>query len=522
MNDVSAHKGSKDGRLKEYALISWIGETDLRSSEGRLSEGVGPIASARDERAFDHVVLLSNYPKERAQTFLSWYEQRYDHKPSLHDVVLDSPMDFKGIHQNVVRVVDGFRQAHPDAQLVFHLSPGTSAMAAVWLILSKTRYEAEVIQTHYDRDTKLSEVKTVEFPFELSAEFIGDILRRTDQHLIRSSQGLPPAAPELGKIIHQCEAMRRVLGRARRVAQRSVPVLIQGESGTGKELLARAIHAESPRAGKPFVPINCGAIPRELVESEFFGHKKGAFTGATQSHDGAFRAANGGTLFLDEIGELPLEQQVKLLRALQEEKVRPVGESREYKVDVRIICATNRGLYEDVYEGSFREDLFHRIAVAILDLPPLREREGDLHMLMDALLEELNKAHLAETKGEARSLSPAARRVLQAHSWPGNIRELKNTLLRALIWSDGSQIAQKDARDAILRRPPNAHDDILEHELGDSFDLRALEKQVRRHYVLRALEKTGGNKTRAGQLLGGISQQTLSNWMDTLGVLDEA
>lgn len=498
-------------------LFAWVGETDLRAAGGTLERGVGPIASVLDEQAFDQVVLLSNYPGERTQTFVTWFETRFEQPANVEQVDLSSPMNFKEIYQAVVETVDRILAQHAARELVFHLSPGTSAMAAVWLILSKTRYSAEVIQSHFDYKTGVSEVTTVEFPFELSAEFIGDILRRTDRHLIHSSQGFPPALPEFERIIHRCDAMRRVLSRAQRVALRSVPVLVQGESGTGKELLARAIHAASSRADKPFIPINCGAIPKDLVESEFFGHVQGAFTGATQSHDGAFRAAHGGTLFLDEIGELPLAQQVKLLRALQEEKIRPVGANSEHKVDVRIICATNRGLYDEVYEGTFREDLFHRIAVAILDLPPLRERRGDLSLVMEALLKELNDKHVSETQGVPRQLSPEARQVFLGHSWPGNIRELRNTLLRALLWSESEIISRDEAQDAILRRPPE-YLGVMERELGGEFDIQALEMEVRRHYIQRALQKTGGNKTAAGRLLGEVSQQTLSNWMDKLGL----
>lgn len=495
-------------------LFAWIGGHDLRAAR---DNGQGPIAAALELSSFDLCVLLNDYGREQAESFVSWLSPRTETTLDTFHVELSSPIDFDEIYRIVSQSIDSVRKQVGDGlEMTFHLSPGTPAMTAVWVILSKSRYPASLIQTYLDDDGE-SVLVDVSLPFELSAEYIGDLLRHTDDELIRSSQGFPKIDAAFEDIIHRCEPMRRVVSRAQRAAMRNVPVLIQGESGTGKELFARAIHDASPRRGKPFVPINCGAIPRELVESEFFGHNKGAFTGATQSHDGAFRAADGGTLFLDEIGELPAGQQVKLLRALQESKVRPVGSSREYEVDVRVICATNRNLYDEVYEGSFREDLFHRIAVAILELPALREREGDLSILIDAMLEELNAQHMAETKGVAKKLAPAARQVFLDHSWPGNIRELRNTLLRSLIWSGETVIDEREARDAILRRPPE-HVGVLEHDLGGDFDLQQLEEDVRRHYVRRALKKAGGNKTAAGRLLGDVSQQTLSNWMTKLGI----
>src|SRR5581483_8539743 len=245
--------------------------------------------------------------------------------------------------------------------LVLHLSPGTPAMAAVWIILAKTRFPAKLIES-----SRQHGIRTASVPFEISADFLPDLLRRPDEELERLSAGLPPEAPEFADIVHRGAGMKRVILRSRRVAARSVPVLIEGETGTGKELLARAIHQASPRKGRPFVAVNCGAIPGELVESELFGHEKGAFTGATAQRKGHFQETDGGTLFLDEVGELPKPAQVKLLRALQEGEVVPIGSSRPVKVDVRLIADTNRSLVQDVAAGQFREDLFHRLAVAVL------------------------------------------------------------------------------------------------------------------------------------------------------------
>ena len=276
-------------------------------------------------------------------------------------------------------------------ELTFHLSPGTPAMAAVWIILGKTRYSAELIES-----SKQHGVRTASVPFDISAELIPDLLRNADKRLTELSRAASPETARFGDIIYRSEAMHRVIGRAKRAAIRSYPVLIEGESGTGKELLAKAIHTASPRRDNPLRTVNCGAIPTELVESELFGHEKGAFTGATQARPGYVEDADGGTLFLDEIGELPLTAQVKLLRILQDEEVTRVGSTKPRRVDVRIIAATNRDLMIEVAQSRFREDLFFRLAVLVLKVPPLRQREGDLGPLIDGLFDRINQSSISE------------------------------------------------------------------------------------------------------------------------------
>ncbi len=255
------------------------------------------------------------------------------------------------------------------------------------------------------------------------------------------------------------EATRRMQGRSpameqlrqtiAKVARSQAPVYIWGESGTGKELTARSIHEQSPRAAGPFIPVNCGAIPAELMESEFFGHKKGSFTGAHADKDGLFKAASGGTLFLDEVAELPLSMQVKLLRAIQEKTVRPVGAAAEVKVDVRILSATHKDLARLVDEGKFRHDLYYRINVIELRVPPLRNRREDLPMLADNILTRLGKTH-----GMGKpSLSPSALAALNAYPFPGNIRELENLLERAMTMADGEHIQAEDLHLPAITQP---------------------------------------------------------------------
>ncbi len=241
-------------------------------------------------------------------------------------------------------------------------------------------------------------------------------------------------------IIAGAPSMGNALKLGRRAAQSNIPVLIEGESGVGKEVFARAIQGESDRAGRPFVTVNCGAIPENLIESILFGHEKGAFTGASEKHAGKFVEANGGTLFLDEIGELPLDMQVKLLRAIQEGEVDPVGAKKPVKVDIRLISATNRDMIEMVKQGHFREDLYYRLNVFPINIPPLRERREDLGELVSHFVSRL----AAEEGKNVSAVTPDAMQMLHAYDWPGNVRQLENTIFRAIVLADGAELTIAD------------------------------------------------------------------------------
>jgi len=390
---------------------------------------------------------------------------------------------------------------------------GTPAMAAIWIILAKTRFPAELIES-----SQQAGVVTASVPFDISAEFIPDLLRQSDQKLGTLSSGPPPDFPEFSDIIHRSTAMSRIIQKARHVAPRSVPVLIEGESGTGKELLARAIHRASPRKDRAFVAVNCGAIPADLVESEFFGHEKGAFTGAHQTRIGYFEAANTGTLFLDEIGELPLAMQVKFLRVIQENEVVRIGATSPIPLDVRIIAATHRNLAEDMQTGRFRPDLFYRLAVAIFKLPPIRERAGDVGLLIDHLLNQINRDRETEPGYIHKKLSVSAKNIMLQQPWPGNVRELLNTLRRAALWSSGDVIGPEDIREALIQPHSSIENDLMNRPLGEGFSLQELIQTLAQHYIQRALKETGGNKTRAADQLGFSSYQTLTNWMKKYGI----
>lgn len=496
-------------------LVAWVGSTDLRAATEEDAVGVGPIAQAIDARSFDEIVLLSDFEKNAVEPYLKWLRSRGAASLRVEYRSLTGPTNFGEIYRHAVEALDGIVAAHSGAvSLVLHLSPGTPAMAAVWILVAKTRFPAELIES-----SRQYGVRTAIVPFDITVDFLPDLLREPDRELERLSAGLPAEAPEFSDIAFRSAPMKRLILRARRVATRSVPVLIEGETGTGKELLARAIHRASPRRQAPFVAVNCGAIAPELVESELFGHERGAFTGATARRDGHFIAANGGTLFLDEVGELPKLAQVKLLRTLQEGEVLPVGRSRPQRVDVRIIAATNRSLIDEVAQGAFRDDLFHRLAVAVLQLPALRERREDLPLLIDRLLAQVNQEGREQPGFVEKKLSAGARKLLLAHPWPGNVRELLNTLRRAAIWSSEPVLSTEELRDALLPVGDGvAAEAVLDRPLGAGLDLPEILGTVARHYLERALEESAGSKTKAAALVGLPSYQTLTNWMKRYGV----
>jgi len=495
-------------------LFSWIGQTDLRAVDESDAVGLGPIAQALLARDFEEVVLLNNFPEAKVAPFLKWLRKRTPTSIRLRQEQLSGPTNFAEIHAAAVGAIESVLQGRKTLPtLTFHLSPGTPAMAAIWIILAKTRFPAELIESSREHGVKIASV-----PFDMSADFIPDLLRGPDERLERLSAGLPPEAPEFADIVHRSAVMKRLIAMARMVAPRSVPVLIEGESGTGKELLSRAIHRSSPRREKPFIAVNCGAIPPDLVESQLFGHEKGAFTGAVAAREGFFEAASGGTLFLDEIGELPLSAQVKLLRVLQEGEVVRVGATKPVKLDLRVVAATNRSLVEEVRAGRFREDLFYRLAVAVLRLPPLTERAGDVGLLADHLLEQINAESQSEPGFKPKRLSPGARNAILGYRWPGNVRELFNTLRRAAIWTPGDTIRTQDFREALLESTRPASTDVLGRPLGGEFDLQALMADVARHYLERALVEAHGNKSEAARLVGLPSYQTLTNWLERYGV----
>jgi two-component system response regulator PilR (NtrC family) len=392
-----------------------------------------------------------------------------------------------------------------------------------------------VITAYGSAENAVVALKAGAFDYVSKPVVLDDLRAMVRSALKLSDPAAAPAASQAGetsRLIGQSPAMQALRAQIARLARSQAPIAINGESGSGKELAAREIHAQGARAGKPFVAVNCGAIPEALMEAEFFGYRKGAFTGANDERDGFFQAANGGTLMLDEVADLPLAMQVKLLRAIQERRVRKIGATVEEPVDVRIISATHKDLAKCVENGSFRQDLFYRLNVIELTLPPLRERLDDLPLLVDAIL-----ARLAGPGG-AR-LAPGVLDALRGYAFPGNVRELENVLERALAFADDGVIEVGDlllkgaklgegtpaaaaqpapappssepvAPPAEPAAPPLA-DDALPSNLPDYLS------QVERDIILRALNQTQFNRTQAASLLG-ISVRQLRYQMQKLDI----
>ncbi len=338
-----------------------------------------------------------------------------------------------------------------------------------------------VISAHGNMDTAIKALKNGAFDF-LSKPIDLNVLRKLVSSALKLDDPMTTSRIEM---IGDSKQIQELKTKITKLSRSQAPVYISGESGTGKELVARLIHSHGNRADKPFVPVNCSAIPSELMESELFGHKKGSFTGAINDKKGLFQVANGGTLFLDEIADLPLSMQVKLLRAIQEKKIRPVGAEEEIQTDVRILSATHKNLGEMVNNGDFRQDLFYRINVIELHIPPLRERQEDIPDLVNYILKKINNSD------QKASLSDTAMNTLASYHFPGNIRELENILERALTMCEEDIIQLDD-----LHLPENNLDNTLSTSLDRKKD------DLEREAIIEALEQSKWNKTAAAKKLG--------------------
>jgi transcriptional regulator with PAS, ATPase and Fis domain len=479
-------------------LVCWIGGNDIKAASG-ASEKAGAIASTIKAEAFTSLHLLYNYTEAEVTPYLAWLKAQTKAPVVARYEALKSPIDFHDIYIAADRLLTELAAASKEPIAVL-ISPGTPAMQAVWILLGKTRHKVTFYQSTVEQG-----VQQVDIPFEISAEFIpGRDLKLTDL-----AAGQVQANAAFNDIVTQNPEMGKLKQQATVLAARDVPVLIYGETGTGKELFATAIHNASPRATKAFIPVNCGAIPPELIDSMLFGHKKGAFTGANADHVGVFKQADGGTLFLDEFGELPPSVQVRLLRVLQSGELTPVGETKPIRVNVRVIAATNRDLLQEVAAGRFREDLFYRIAVGVLKLPPLRQRAGDITLLAESLLAGIVKdLNVADHK----KLSAEAKNLILKQPWRGNIRELQSTLLRASLWATGNKITATDIQQALFTMP-DGQAGILGRDISQGIEIEEIIGEVAQHYITRAMADAHGNKTKAAALLGLGTYQTLGNWI---------
>lgn len=380
--------------------------------------------------------------------------------------------------------------------------------------IHQTRPEIPVIvMTAYGSlETAIHAIRSGAFDFvtkPVELELLVASLRRATERtrLQREIRRLQAEAADnrFATLIGESDVMRRLRSQLERVVPSDASVLLTGESGTGKEVVAQALHAEGPRADRPFIAVNCAALPEQLIESELFGHVRGAFTDARADRDGLFVQAHGGTLFLDEIGELPLEMQPKLLRALEQKTVRPVGGEKERAFDVRLITATNRDLDAEVEQQRFREDLFYRINVLTLSVPPLRTRGNDVLLLANHFLQEFGEA---AGKPDVKLDGPVTHKLL-AYDWPGNVRELRNVIERAVVLSPGNLIQI----DALPRKIAEFQSDQLVLSPAANQPLESL-AAVEDRYIRFVLEQTGGNKTEAAKILG-LDRKTLYRKLNT-------
>jgi len=351
-----------------------------------------------------------------------------------------------------------------------------------------------VITAHGNMESAILAMKKGAFDF-VSKPFDLTALRLLVNNALKlSDAGASKERRTRHTLLGESVIMQEIRAKIDKLARSQAPVYISGESGSGKELVAKLIHQQSSRSDHAFVAINCGAIPHELMESEFFGHKKGSFTGAVSDKKGLFQAAEGGTLFLDEVADLPLSLQVKLLRAIQEKKIRPVGEQQEIPVDIRLLSATHKNLNDMVRDGSFRQDLYYRINVIDLQVPPLRERPGDIPVLVDHILAKLTGAN----KQDRPVLSVSALAALQQYQFPGNVRELENIMERALALYDGNSIESDD-----LNLPIDKHNAVKSPEYSPALgSLEAHLEVIEKKVIALALEENEGDKTEAAKQLG--------------------
>jgi DNA-binding NtrC family response regulator len=471
----------------------------------------GPILSLLAVRSFDHVILFDT-PNTRGNTRLTRAALEAKHPSTsveVRDAPLHDPTDYPEILAWLRRHFQEISIAYPQARYFIAVASGTPQMHACWLLLAAS---GELPATLLN--IRPAKFVTIDRPLLEEVD-----LTRPGLPIVRCSLAAPEIpdlpAPDLEKAIRQSgivgdhPSLHKALETCALLAPSDVPVLILGETGTGKELFARFIHRLSGRTADRFIPINCGAIPAELVESLLFGHVKGSFTGALRDQAGKFTQAHRGTLFLDELGELPLAAQVKLLRVLQDGMVEPLGAGKGQQVDVRLIAATNQDLRRAVREGQFREDLYYRLNVGEIQLPPLRERRSDIPKLALHVLDRLN-ARLKRPK----RLTPGALSRLQGYAWPGNVRDLENALERSARLTSKDLLDADDLQITEPIRAANSPAAFPEPQAG--FSLENYLRQIRRRLLLRALELSQGNQTAAARLLG-MSPQAVHKFVQEQG-----
>jgi DNA-binding NtrC family response regulator len=527
-------------------LFAFIDPKDpFMAGEIAGEERPGPILLLLEARQFERLNLFyTPAMSPHAESTRRELAHRYpDCDLALELVPVADPKDYSALMGSLARQVRELTASQPPGQNFVCVSSGTAEMRAIWFlitaagILPATLLQvgspaeplfggAHVKEVRFD-SADWSSLRDLVMPlqfFQASSSppprtprrklhehgaplfSVGQAVMRVDApaRADAASPELDNALQELGIFIASA-VLRDAAERSAIAADSDYPVLFLGETGTGKELFARLIHRLSGRRQRPLIAVNCAAMPKELVESHLFGHVRGAFTGAGADQKGKFEQADGSTLFLDEIGELPLEAQAKLLRIVQDGMLEPVGSGKARHVDVRIVAATNRNLAQEVAAGCFREDLYYRLEVVQVRLPPLRDRPGEIAMLATALLKQINQRRL-----HPRKLSKDALRRLELHSWPGNVRELSNVLHRSVLYSRTEVLGPDDLM--IAGKPDGPDPMSALPEPAPGFSLEAFLASARKQLILRALEKAAGNQSTAAELLG-MSKQAISRFV---------
>ncbi len=456
-----------------------MGLADLEAARGGRGAPAGPVALAAKARHFDEIVLLSDFPKGEAVEVQAALQARGRAEVTLAQEKISSAFDYAQVAAATARVVGSVLSARGvGTRPTFLIAEGSSVRATVWVLLAP-RYRADVVELGPNG------LVTVRVPVDLVTELGPLAVRQANDELSRLHRAIAAPEPTFEQLVHRSDVMKRLIVRAKQAASYEVPLLLEGEVGTGKELLARAIHRAGPRGSRPPEVVRCGA----LVEGD------------------VLEAPKGGTLVFREVAALPWSLQGVLVSWL--EAPRADGP--------RVVATTSRDLRALVQEGQFREDLYEHLAILVLKIPALRFREGDLGLLIDKKVQRLNE-DLARPAGPHKKISPAGRDLLLRHGWPGNIKELQNTLIRAFIWSKGSLLQEDDIRESLVTPVSSSDGGVLHRALGNGFRLEETIGEVARHYLGRALQEADGNKTKAATLVGFSSYQTLTNWLRRYGV----
>lgn len=500
-------------RVDMRVLVTFTGFHDPYSL-GLVGEEkqAGPIISLLKEKPFDQVVLISTLnTKANTATTESVIRGLFpDLRVSIIDADLSDPTDYGEILRDLrTKVVPALESFGPQINLSVAVASGTPQMHAAWLLMvASGEMPARILHIRPPRFVTAD--KPLVSEVDLSSRDFPDVRHVAALSLLEDAE----TTADIGEIVRSLgivgdhPELKKALDVAATLAPTEVPILILGETGTGKELLARFVHLASGRPADRFVAINCAAIPKDLVESILFGHRKGAFTGAISDQEGKFAQADGGTLFLDELGELPLDTQAKLLRVLQEGQIEPIGAGKPRSVDIRLIAATNVNLTRATKQGKFREDLYYRLNVGVVRLPALRDRRSDIPKVALAVLDRVNTS-----LKQPKRLTTAALQRLQSYDWPGNIRDLSNVIERSARLTRSAVL---NADDLMLSEPVGHADPLATlPEPAEGFSLEEFLSSARKQLVMRALEISQGNQSEAARLLG-ITPQAVHKFVQKI------